>query len=175
MSHNGRLAITFVFTLILYFAIGEINNLIGGWSVYLHVDALLIVFYGLFLTRFGGLLITVLLAFLAESLHPVPLGTCFLGYLGIWSFFVWAQPRIRRQNPAHLRFITVSAQALWMLGMALFLGPGHFLEGMYWQRWAIDLAASLGIIFLTVQPWCRFQLGLLHSLGWNLEAQASTY
>lgn len=173
MSDNGRISLIFAFTVVAYIAIGELNTLISGWSVYLHMDALLLVFFGLYLNRISGLLYTALLGFLVESMYPVPGGLYLIGYLGIWLFFTWCQRRIRRQNPYHVRGVVVAIQALWMLVLAFVLGGESIGTLVYWHRILVEILASALIIYLLTWPWCLFQKKLLYSLGWDLEAQVS--
>ena len=134
MSDNARVTLLFVFNVLLYLGIGEVNTIISGWAVYLHLDALLLVFFGLYLNRMSGLLFTALLGFLVESMYPVPTGLYLVAYLGIWLFFVGCQRRIRRQNPFHVRWVTVAAQCLWLLLLSFVLGSGSIGQWLYWQR-----------------------------------------
>lgn len=173
MSDNGRLSVVFLFNLLLYFIIGEINHLLAGWSLHLHLDVLLLIFFGLHLNRLSGVVFTVLLGLLADAAHPVPTGTFVLGYLGIWYAFVWFQHRIRRQNPGHVRVVALSIQVLWMLVLAIFLGDGFLASTVYWQRILMDLILSGVVLLAVVWPWCAFQKKLLLSLGWNLDARMS--
>lgn len=173
MSDNGRLSLIFAFTALAYLVIGEINTIISGWAVYLHLDALLLVFFGLFLNRISGLVYTALLGFLVEAMYPVPTGLYLIGYLGIWLFFTWCQRRIRRQNPYHVRGVVVAIQAVWMLVLAFVLGSGWIGTFAYWQRVLVEIALSSLAIYLLAWPWCQFQKKLLYSLGWDLEAQVS--
>lgn len=171
MSDNARVTLLFFSHILLYFIIGQLNSLLGGWSLHLHLDALLLVFFGLFLNHMKGLVFSALLGFMADAVHPVPYGTYLIGYVLLWAFFVWSQRRIRRQNPLHVRIITVIAQSLWLLGLALFLGTGLWTEWTYWQRILVDLLASALVLFLFAWPWCHLQKKLLYSLGWDLDAQ----
>lgn len=173
MSDNGRLSLIFTFTLLAYLAIGEINTMISGWAVYLHVDALLLVFFGLYLNRLSGLVYTALLGFLTEALYPVPTGLYLIGYLAIWLYFTWCQHRIRRQNPYHVRAVVVAIQVAWMLLLALVLGSGSLGNPLYWQRVLVETGLSALVLYLLTWPWCLFQKKLLFSLGWDLEAQVS--
>lgn len=175
MSDNGRLSLVFLFNILLYFFIGLANNITSGWSVTLQLDALLLIFFSLYLTRFFGLFFTVILALLADAAHPVPAGTYLIGYLALWLFFVWCQRRIRRQNPLHVRLVATVAQIAWIVALGLFLGKARLAEAVYWQRLLTDTVVSAAGIYLLVWPWCRFQHKLLHSLGWDLEAQIARH
>ncbi|MFO7724371.1 MAG: rod shape-determining protein MreD [Oceanipulchritudo sp.] len=171
MSDNARVTLLFFSHILLYFLIGLVNNTLGGWSLHLHLDALLLVFFGLFLNRMKGLVFSALLGFMTDALHPVPHGTYLIGYVLLWAFFVLSQRRIRRQNPLHVRTIAVVAQALWLAGLAFFLGKGLWTEWVYWQRVLVDFLASALVLFLAAWPWCLLQKKLLYSLGWDLDAQ----
>ena len=173
MSNNARLFLLFALQILLFFGIGLVNSFAARFSVYLHLDALLLVFFGLFLRRTGSLVYVVILGLLAEAMHPVPAGTYLLGYLGLWSFFVWSQKRIRAQNPLQVRSITTAAQILWLLVLTFTLGGEHLLNRLYWQRVLVDLLASGLLIYAMAWPWCSLQKKILYSLGWNLDAQLS--
>jgi cell shape-determining protein MreD len=171
VSDNGRISLLFLLNLALYFIAGELNFILGNWSIYLHLDALLIVFFGLHLSRMSGLLYTTLLGFLADALHPAGPGTYLAGYLCIWMFFVWCQRRIRRQNRNHVRLITVAAQSAWLVALALLLGREQLGSVAYWSRVIHELLLSAAIVFVAAWPWCKLQRSFLHSLGWDLESE----
>jgi cell shape-determining protein MreD len=173
MSDNGRLSLIFTFTVLAYLAIGEINTMVSGLAVYLHLDALLLVFFGLYLNRLSGLVYTAILGFLVEALYPVPTGLYLIGYLAIWLFFTWCQRRIRRQNRYHVRGVVVAIQVIWMLLLAIVLGSGSISNPAYWQRILVEIGLSALAVYLLTWPWCQFQKKLLYSLGWDLEAQVS--
>ena len=173
MSDNGRISLVFLFNVLLYFFIGMANNLVSGLSIHLHLEVLLIIFFGLYLTRHFGLFFTVLLGLFTDAVHPVPVGTFLVGYLILWLFFVWCQRRIRRQNPLHVKPVAVAAQTVWIILLGLILGKGSLGEWGYWQRLLSDTVLSGICIYFLVWPWCQFQKRLLHSLGWDLEAQIS--
>ena len=171
MSDNARVTLLFFAHILLYFIIGQLNNALAGESIHLHLDALLLVFFGLFLNHLKGLVFTALLGLMTDAIHPVPHGTYLIGYVLIWAFFVWSQRHIRLQNPLHVRTVTVIAQSLWLLVLAFFLGRGLWAEWLYWQRILIDLLASALLLFIFAWPWCHLQKKLLYSLGWDLDAQ----
>lgn len=173
MSDNGRISLLFLFNLLLYFLLGMVNNAVSGFSIHLHLDVLLLIFSGLYLTRLSGLVYAALLGLLADAASPVPVGSYLLGYLALWTYFVWCQRRIRRQNKTHLRSVSIIGQTLWILALAVILGRGSFGDWIYWQRLLIDTFFSGLCLFIVIWPWCRFQNNLLYSLGWDLEAQIS--
>lgn len=173
MSNSGRVSLLFLGNLFLFFAVGELNHLISGWSIFLHIDALLVVFFGLYLTRISSLLYTVLLGFLADGLHPVPFGTYAAGYLFLWLFFVWCQRRIRRQNRLHIQTVATVGQLLWLTALTLTMGRHMLGEPFFWQRLLLESILSCTTVFVCAAAWCRFQKNLLHSLGWDLDAQMS--
>ncbi|MGC9450390.1 MAG: hypothetical protein ACP5I4_02995 [Oceanipulchritudo sp.] len=173
MSDNGRIAILLGANLLLFFAVGEINNLLSGWSIHLHLDALLVVFFGLFLKRISSLLYTALLGFLADALHPVPVGTYAAAYILLWLFFVWCQRRIRRQNPLHVRTVAAVGQLLLLTGLTLLTSRTLLLDALFWQRIGVEILLSCLVVLLCASFWCRFQKNLLHAMGWDLEAQMS--
>jgi len=179
MSDNGRISLLFLANVLLYFAIGLLNNAVSGWSLQLQLDVLLLVFFGLYLNRMLGLLYTILIGFLADAAHPGPQGAFLLGYLAIWLYLVWAQRRIRRQNPVHVRSVAGAGQALWIIGLAVVMGMDGsgdsrlLADPVYWLRVGTDLLASAAVVYLLAWPWCQFQKNLLYSLGWDIEARMS--
>mgnify|MGYP000070424193 FL=1 len=173
MSDNGRITLIFLCNLLLYFIVGELNFFLGGLSLHFHADALLILFFGLYLGRMAGLVSATLLGFLADSVSPVPHGTYVIGYLGLWLFLVWGQRRIRRQNPVHLRTLAAATQILWLLLLTLHLRTGMEPNTVYWQRILMEILFSGSLTYALAWPWCRFQKNLLYSLGWNIEAEYS--
>ena len=173
MSDNGRITLIFFCNLLLYFLLGEFNFFLGSLSLHFHADALLVVFFGLYLARLGGLICATLLGFLVDSTSPVPYGTYVIGYLSIWLFIVWGQKRIRRQNHMHVRTLAASAQALWMLILGLVLFSQDFMHPIHWSRIALEILFSSGLTFIIAWRWTRFQKRLLYSLGWNIEAEMS--
>ena len=173
MSDNGRITLVFLSNLLLYFVIGECNFILSSLSLHIHADALLIVFFGLYLGRLGGLLSATILGFLADSISPVPHGTYVIGYLSIWLFFVWGQRRIRRQNHMHVRSLAVVAQLLWMVMLTLVVVTRDSLATFYWNRVVSEMLFSGVLTFLVAWRWCQFQKRLLFWLGWNIEAEMS--
>lgn len=175
MSDNGRISLLFLLSLFLYFVAGEFNYFLGNWSLNLHVDALLIVFFGLYVSRVSSLLYASLLGFLADALHPSPHGVYVVGYLCLWLFFVWCQRHIRRQNGMHVRSVTAAAQIAWLLALTLFEGTEWLTSGAYWGRIVGDTLFSAAIAYVLAWPWCLFQKRFLYTLGWDLEAQPPRY
>jgi len=173
MSQNARISLLIVANLLLYFCVGEINTVLARFSLYFHADVLYLVFFGLFLNRLSSAVYVGLLGLLAESVRPVPGGLYLTGYLAMWLAFNWAQPRIRRQSPAHLSWTSAAIQGLWLLFLCLFLGFRQAGSWAYWQRIFTEGAFSLILVALTAPLWCRLQKDLLHSLGWNLDAQVN--
>lgn len=173
MSDNARVSLLFFANLLLYFIIGELNNFSSAYSIFLHLDTLPLVFFGLYLNRQSSLIFTALLGLLADAVTPAPQGTYLAGYLAIWLFFIWCQRRIRRQNPAHMRLVTIAAQVIWVALLSLMMGGASLVEWVYWQRILADLIISTCLIYLFVWPWCSFQKKLLYSLGWDLDAQVT--
>ena len=171
MSDNGRISLLFVLNLVFFFLIGEINNSLSMLNVSLHLDVLLILFFGLHINRTMSLVYTLILGLLANASHPVPPGTYVIGYLSLWLFIVWSQRRIRRQNPRHVRIVAIGGQLLLILGPSLYLGGTSLGSMAYWNRILLDLLFSFLAIYLLAWPWCSIQRRFLHSLGWNLEAQ----
>jgi len=171
VSDNGRISLLFLFNLILYFLVGEANNSLSALNVSLHLDVLFVLFFGLYIGRSIGLLYTLLFGFLTNASHPVPVGTYLVGYLFLWMFLVWSQHRIRRQNSRHVRSIATIAQVLLIICLSLFLGRQSLGSGSFWQRTFFDLMSSALVVYFLAWPWCRFQHRMLHSMGWNLDAQ----
>ena len=173
MSNNGRISILFLLNGVLYLLLGQLNTVISGFSLYLHADALYIIFFGLFLNRFSGLFYSALLGLLVDAMNPAPNGSFALAYIGLWLFFVWCQRRIRRQNPLHIRTVAILGQFFLLSAVTLIMIGKSGAHAVYWPRLLIDMAFSLVFVFLTASPWCFFQKTLLDSLGWNIEAQLS--
>ena len=171
MSDNGRVAILFGFNVILMFLIGELNHVLSGYSLRLHLDVLLVLFFGLYLGIWPGLLYAALFGLLADARSPAGNGFFFIAYLLCWLFFVFGQRRIRRQSSAHVRWIAVLAQAAWLATLSLLMGDDLLTSGAYWIRVLTDTALSLALLYAIAWPWCRFQHQMLYSLGWDLEAQ----
>lgn len=171
MSDNGRIFLIFLFNLFLYFCFGELKNIVGGWNVSLHLDVLLLVFFGLYLSHNMAFIYSALLGFISDAAVPAPDGTYLIGYLAIWLFFVTCQRRIRLQNAGHVRFVAMAAQLLWILALTVSMGGGQLGDFAYWQRILVDLSLSLLIIGVAVWPICVFQKKWLFSLGWDLESQ----
>lgn len=173
MSDNGRISLIFLFNLLLYFVAGEVNFLIGNWSLHLHIDALLILFFGLHLNRLSSLVYATILGFLADSLHPAPDGLYVAGYLSLWLFYVAFQRRIRRQNKSHVRALAAGVQACWILALSIILGLQQWDQWSYWNRVLHELLLSTGVVYALAWPWCNFQKHFLYSLGWDLESEIS--
>jgi cell shape-determining protein MreD len=173
MSDNGRITLIFFCNLLLYFIIGEFNFFLGSLSLHFHGDALLVLFFGLYLGRLGGLISATLLGFLADSANPVPYGTYVIGYLSLWLFFVWGQKRIRRQNHMHVRTLGAVAQLLWMFLLSLVIFSLDSSATVFWSRILFEMLFSTVLTFLLAWRWCQIQKNLLFSLGWNIEAEMS--
>lgn len=173
MSENGRISLIFVLNLLLYFVAGEVNFLLGNWSIHLHLDALLILFFGLHLNRISSLVYTALLGFLADAVLPAPAGTYVAGYLCLWLVFVAFQRRIRRQNKSHVRALAAASQACWILVLSLLLGHQQWDQWSYWHRVLHELLLSSAVVYVLAWPWCEFQKQFLYTLGWDLESEIS--
>jgi len=175
VSDNGRISILFLLNLLLYFLAGELNFYLAQWSVYLHLDALLVVFFGLYVSRTSSLLFAAVLGGLAGATNPTAGGTYIIGYICLWMYFVWCQRRIRRQNSIHVRTVTAVGQLLWMLVLVLIDGTYQWGSAAYWGRLLTEMLLSCAVIYLLSWPWCRFQKNFLYSLGWDLEALPPPY
>lgn len=171
MSDNGRVAILFGLNVLLMLILGEINHALSGFSLRLHLDVLLVLFFGLYLGTWPGLLYAALFGLAADARYPVPLGFFLIGYLLMWLMLVFSQRRIRRQSAVHVRTVAILAQGAWILMISFLLGDDMLTTGAYWLRVLTDLLFSLGLLYALAWPWCRFQHRLLYSLGWDLEAQ----
>lgn len=174
MSDNGRILLIFLCNLALYFILAEVNNLLSSVALYLHLDVLLLVFFGLYLRRTLGFLFVLILGCLAGASHPAPPGIFLLGYPVLWLLLVRGQRHIARQDPTHVRTLSMTLQLVWLTFLAILLGSGIERTGPMWQRILLESALSTVAVFLLAWPWCQFQKKLLHSLGWNLEAQLRT-
>lgn len=173
MTDNGRLSIIFLLNLALYFIAGELNVFASNWSIHFHIDALLVIFFGIYLNRSSSVILVALMGLLADSVHPAPMGTYFAGYLFLWLFFVWFQRRLQRHNKSHIRSAAAAGQALFIICLSLLLSKGQFTHLLYWNRVLTDLLVSTLLVFLLSWPWCQFLKRMLHTLGWNIEAQMS--
>jgi len=171
VTHNGRLSLLFACNLVLYLVVSEVNGVIGPWTVHLHLDVLYLVFFGLFLRHLGGLLFAALMGLFADAAHAAPAGVFLAGYIGLWLFFTLCQRRVRRQNPAHVRAVAVAGQLLWMGALALVMAMAQPSAPGAWMRLPADLGFSCLVVGFLAWPWCRFQNKLLHTLGWDLEAE----
>ena len=171
MSDNGRIGIIFACHLLLYYLLGEINFMLAPFSIYLHGDALLVLFFGLYFNRLGGLLAASIMGFLTEALHPAPHGTFVAGYLGIWLFIVWGQRRIRRQNPLHVMTLAAFTQLFWLIFLSGILFVKANPVTLSWSRALTEIFLSFAFTFLVAWQWCKIQCWLLYSLGWNIEAE----
>lgn len=171
MTPAARLRVVFGINLLLYFAIGQLNSVLSGYVVYLHLDALLVLFFGLFMVQSKALVYVVLFGLLADSQHGSPPGTYLLGYTFLWAFFVWCQRRIHRVNPAHVSWIAVSGQLLLMFALAFALaGEARWLPG-YWGRLGWEWLCSSLLIYLVAPLWCRVQKEALQPFGWQPEVE----
>lgn len=173
MTDNGRLSVIFLLHLALYFIAGELNVIASNWSIHVHIDALLIIFFGIYLSRSSSVLLVAILGLLADSVHPAPIGTYFAAYLLLWLFFVWFQRRLQRHTPSHIRSAAAAGQALFIICLSLMLGKDQFTNILYWNRVLTDLLVGTMAAFLFSWPWCQLMKHMLHSMGWNIEAQMS--
>ena len=169
MTDNGSISLLFLLNLLLYFIAGEINLLLG--FVHIHADVLLLIFFGLYIRRTGSFFCIVLMGLMAEAARPVPVGTYLIGYLALWSFFVWCQRRIQRHNPGHIRTVALIGQNLWLTTISIFLAAHQWNAFAYWLRILLEMVLSGLLVYFVSWPWCRLQQRILHNLGWNLEAR----
>ncbi len=173
MSDNGRISLIFICNLLFYFLLGELNFFLGSLSLHFHADALLVLFFGLYLGRFGGLVSATILGFLVDSVSPAPYGTYVFGYLTMWLFLIWGQKRIRRQNHSHVRSLAALTQLLWMIMLSIVIFSQDTHATVHWSRILMEIGFSTVLVYALAWWWCRFQKNLLYSLGWNIEAEMS--
>lgn len=157
-----------------FLVVGEINNLLAPFSLYLHPQALLIVFFGLYLQRLPGAFHAAALGLFTESLHPVPPGSFLLAYLALWLFFIWARPRIQIQNTNHIRITAVTAQVLFILILTVWLQPASLLQPGYLLRVGTEILFNAVLTAWLVLPWCRLNRLLIQQSGWNLATEWRT-
>lgn len=171
MSRNGSLTLVLLLHLLLFFVVGEINSVLSGWPVYLHLQTVLVIFFSLYLQRVAAGFFIAALGLLTEALHPVPAGTYLIYYLALWLVLIWGRQRIHRHHTAHIRVLAGFTQGISLLVLALFLRPESWAEPVYWQRFLPEWLLSSLLCAWLAAPWCRLQLLLLNRSGWNLEAE----
>jgi hypothetical protein len=174
MKIPSRLLLLIALHWLAFLLIGELNNLLSPFSLYLHLQALLVAFFGLYLQRLVGAVHAAALGLFTESLHPVPTGSFLIAFLGLWLFFVWARPRIQIQNPQHVRIVATSAQAIFLLALSAWLHPAGLLQSGYLLRVTMEIAGSAALTALLVLPWCRLNRRMLQFTGWNLATEWRT-
>jgi cell shape-determining protein MreD len=175
MNRNRQIALLYLIHLLLYFAVAELNAALATVSITLHLEALLLLFFGLQLRHFSGIVLAAFLGLLSGAGHPGGPGLMLVAFLLLFAFLVWCQNRIRRQNPLHVRIVAVCGQVLFTVALAFALGRGEWTNPDYWIRLIIDGAFSTLVLFLVAWPWCRFNTLLLASFGWDLESQLAAH
>lgn len=157
--------------LFLFFAIGESNTFLSSLGIHLSLDLLLLVFPGLFLPVYPGLITVLVLGLLAGTATPIATALHLIGYLILWVLLVWSRTRVRTHDKWHLGFTAILLQLLWMLALTLLLArpfPGLNIHG----KLLIDaFCSSLALLFM-VPAWCSLQKYLLLATGWNLDASS---
>lgn len=169
---NRRVLFAFVFLLnaIAWLATVELNNLLAGLHVHLHLEVLLIIFCAFYFGPVPGLVMASGFGFLVGATRPPEIGFTLLTFLGLWLAGIWMRRHLRRERAVHLAGFAAGAEFLLLLIYAVLLYPENGTAwGIYVQRVFFDGLSSAAAAALLAGPWCRFQLGLLASFGWDLE------
>lgn len=171
MSPSARLRLLFGINLLLYFLVGELNSLLAPRAVYLHLDILFLLFFGLFIAQGQTILYIIVLGLFADARHATPPGAFLISYLLLWAYLVWSQRRIQRQNPSHVSWIALIGQLAFIAVLSLSMADTQLLAFNYWTRVGWEAIWSAVLIFLFAPFWCRIQKSILQEFGWNAEAE----
>jgi 3-oxoacyl-(acyl-carrier-protein) synthase len=151
--------------------ISGLSHSLGGYGFGLHLQALLVIFPGLYIAEAGGFLILMALALLEAGARGIPVGASLAAFAGAWLFVVWARRRIHRSHPGHLGMTAGGAQLVFVAIITLLLFRYRLNELAFWVTLLVELALSWAVIYLLTPFWCRFMRQLMSSCGWNPEAQ----
>ena len=166
--------IVFGLHLLLQYTLAEFNEWIAPLGLSLRLDALFVLFTGLYLGVVPGLLITVAMGLLIGAQLPLFHGEYLISLILSWLSVVWMRRMIKRDQPRHIMLLALSLQTALFIGLTLRFHAGLWREAAYLQRLASDCAFSAVVLFFAAAPWCEFQRKLMLSLGWNLNLEAKS-
>jgi len=96
MNRPFQVFTIFLLNLVAALCLFEINHLLSGFQITLHLEVLFLVFGAFYLRVLHGALITIFLALMIGSQLPVRIGMFLFFFLFLWLIMVWARRRVRR-------------------------------------------------------------------------------
>jgi len=169
--NNEKVLICLIANFVLFFFIGEVSHQLAPLGMSLQLDVIYIIFAGLYFRMLHGVIFVALIALFANAITPLPYGFHFITYLASWMFITWARPRIRRENPAHVKLLAILIQTLFFLVITSLMGRSLFGEFFFWMRVATDYSLNMLILLAFTHLWCEFQRSLMLSMGWDLTSE----
>lgn len=131
-------------------------------GLWLHIDALFLVFPILYLRFAHGLPQLVIVSLAYDAMWPGPYGTRLVIYSLILAVMVPIRLRIRRENPMHVLLLSMALNLVVFVGLALVatFSPEHMGEVPI-GRMLGDLLASELVVGLCAFWWLEVQRALI--------------
>ena len=162
-----------ILNLLLLGAMMEANHLLAPWGVSIHLEAVFVLFAGLYLRVLHGAFLVVILGGSLDATHSPGFGPMLLLLLGLWTLVVYLRTRIRRQIRFQVRMTALGTQLLFLLAATVLFARPAWAMGAFWQRFALDSLLSLTVVALFAVPWGNLQIRLLQSFNWDITSERS--
>jgi hypothetical protein len=174
MNQRGLYVLAFLLQMLAFAVITELNYSVAQWAVALHLDAVLVLFAGLYFPALPGLLLTSLVALFVGATRPLTSGLSLFLFLTLWLFTLMGRKRIRRERWSHLAGLAIATQVVEIAILAMIHGiPEAWSTLGYLKRMGSDTLLSILAIALLAPFWVRFQARLFTSFGWSLENEVT--
>ena len=151
--------------------IGEANFFLGELGLALHLEALLVLFAGLYFRLIHGVGLAILIGLLADAGEASPWGSYFLILLLLWALVFSVRNRLQSENFAQITVFALALQTIYLAATSLFYAGSFFDQWIYWQRILSEGLLSLFVVFLAAYPWTEFNRLVLREFGWDLNAE----
>lgn len=174
MSRRWLYAFAFLLQMIAFTVVMEGNYLLAPNALSLQLDALYVIFPGLYFPALPGLLLSALLALFIGATRPLASTSTLVIFIALWLFTLISRRRIRRDRWGHLVALAAFAQGFEIIIITLKVGrPETWTWGGYLARIGSDALWSLLAIALLAPIWVRFQVRFFQAFGWSLENEAT--
>ncbi len=172
MKYHARIfAILLCNGLFLLF-LQQLNHWLTPWSVYLHLDGLLLLFGAFYLRTGHAVTIACISGLLLDAHRPVVWGTHAAALMLTTLGICWWRIRLRRENRAHYLGAGFLANLILYAWMALRFSPYDGWHSVYVSRLLVDGTLSSAVFFLIAGLYAEGQYAVLHLLGEDLTSDS---
>jgi len=156
-QHDYRWLLVFGGNLLLLWLAGLANHYLAAANLHLYVGGLLVTFAALRLDLKHGFTSTVLTAFAADALAPVPYGTSLVLLGLVHAVLYYGRQRFPREEVVFAIFVTLVSNLFLFLALSFLLVGRNPHPAAAWMRLFADLVFSQVVLGLATSWFMALQ------------------